>query len=74
MATTWEVTGDTPDQYDFNAGGNPVLGHVITFMTGERNRGSVFVPNDHYSVATVRKLIAAQAAIADGVGNLSGTA
>lgn len=70
---SWEVTGDTPDQYDFAAGGNPVLGHVITFITGERNRGSVFVPNDHYSAANVRKLVAAQAKTADEVGSLSGS-
>lgn len=68
---TWHVTGDTPDQYDFAAGGNPVLGHVITFMTGNNNRGSVFVPNDHYTAAKVKTLIAKQAAIADEVSSLS---
>lgn len=69
---TWQVTGDTPDQYQFDNPGNPVLGHVIAFTTGEGNKGSVFVPNDHYSAAKVKTLVAAQAAIVDEVRNLSG--
>lgn len=72
MAGTWEVTKDTPDQYDFDGAGNPVLGHAIAFKTGAGNRGSVFVPNDHYNAANVRRLVTAQAAIADEVGVLTG--
>lgn len=71
MAGTWRVTGDTPDQYSFDNPGNPVLGHVIAFVTGNNNRGSVFVANDHYSAANVRKLIEAQAVIADEVAGLA---
>lgn len=68
---TWRVTGDQPDQYQFDAPGNPVLGHVISFTTGENNKGSVFVPNDHYNAAHVKTLIAAQAQVADEVASLS---
>lgn len=72
MAGTWSVTGDTPDQYDFNGGGQAVVGHVVSFLTGDGNRGSVFVPNDHYNANAVRDMIAVQAAIADQVAALSG--
>lgn len=71
MTTTWKVTGDTPDTYDFSTGGDPVLGHKITFITGAMNRGSVFVPNDHYNPASIRTLIHAQAVIADEVAGLT---
>lgn len=69
--TSWSVTGDTPDQYEFDGGGNPVVGHVVAFITGEGHRGSVFVPNDHYNVNAVKQLVHAQAAIADSVGGLT---
>lgn len=70
MATTWDVTGDTPETYDFSNNGNPVIGHQITFITGNGNRGSVFVPNDHYNVASVKVMVHAQAVIADEVAAL----
>ena len=71
MATTWKVTGDTPDSYDFSTGGDPVLGHKITFITGNGSRGSVFVPNDHYNPQSIRTLVHAQAVIADEVASLA---
>lgn len=70
MATTWQVTGDTPEVYDTTSAGNPVVGHQITFLTGAGNRGSVFVPNDHYNVRSVKNLVHAQAVIADEVAAL----
>lgn len=69
--TTWTVTQDQPDQYDFSAGGDPVLGHIIRFRTAAGNAGSVFVAEAHYSAANVRKLINAKAVIADEVASLS---
>lgn len=71
MATTWQITGDTPDQYEFDAANNPVTGHRVSFLTGAGRRGSVFVPEDHYNAAAVRQLVAAKAAIADEVGSLT---
>lgn len=68
---TWRVTSDTPDQYQFDTASSPVLGHLITFITGNGNKGSVFVSNDHYSAPKVRQLVEAQAAIADDVASLS---
>lgn len=71
MATTWQITGDLPEQYDFSGNGNPVVGHQISFMTGNQNRGSVFVPNDHYNIKSIRNLVHAQAVIADEVATLT---
>lgn len=71
MATSWKVTGDLPDQYDFDGGGSPVLGHKVSFITGQGNRGSVFVPNDHYNPDAIRVLIHAQAVTADSVASLT---
>lgn len=68
---SWQVTGDTPDQYDFDGAGNPVLGHRVAFITGAGHRGSVFVPQDHYNAQYVRTQIARQAAIADEVAALA---
>jgi hypothetical protein len=70
MAVTWQVTGDTPGQYDMDAAGNPVTGHVIAFTTGAGNRGTVFVPDQHYNAASVKALVAAQAAIVDEISSL----
>lgn len=72
MATTWEVTGDTPGQYDFDGAGNPVVGHLISFTTGEGRTGSVFVPEAHYNPQYVRTQIAAKARVADEIGSLTG--
>lgn len=71
MAVTWQVTGDTPDQYQFDAAGNPTVGHVVAFLTGNGGRGTVFVPEDHYNPDTVRTLIAAKAATVDQIGSLT---
>ncbi len=71
MAATWNVTADTPDQYEFDGAGNPVIGHRVSFITGQGNRGSVFVPQDHYNPAAVRTLIVKAAVIADEVGSLT---
>lgn len=48
-------------------------GHRIGFLTGEGNKGSVFVDDNHYTPAKVRELINAQAVKADTIAGLSGT-
>jgi hypothetical protein len=70
MAATWQVTGQQADQTTFT-GGQPVTGHVVSFITGEGNRDSVFVPDDHYTPAKVKQLIQAQADRVDAVGRLT---
>lgn len=67
---TWEVTGDQSGQFQWDAAGQPVQGHIISFRTGELNTGSVFVPDQYYTPEHVRTLIGPQAAIADEVRNL----
>lgn len=71
MAATWHVTGQAADQYEVDGAGNPVTGYVVSFLTGEGNRGSVFVPKDQYRQATVKTLIQAAANIMDGIGALT---
>ncbi len=67
MATSWHVTADLPGQFDFDAAGNPIDGHRISFMTGEGATGTVFVPEAHYNAASVRALINPKAAEADKI-------
>lgn len=70
MASTWEVTGQEANQTQFNAG-NPVTGHVITFVTGNGWRDTVFIPDAQYAnVAAVKRAIQAAANLADSVGAL----
>jgi hypothetical protein len=71
MSTTWRVTADVPDQYSFDGGGSPVLGHQVSFITGEGNRGTVFVPNDHYNPAAVKVLVNGHAVTVDSVAGLT---
>lgn len=71
MAASWKVTSDTPDQYDFDAAGAPVIGHVIRFQTGTGATGSVFVPEAHYNANSVRALVAGKANTADEIAALS---
>ncbi len=71
MASSWTVTGDAPDQFSPTGTTTPVLGHVIQFITASGNRGSVFVPNDHYNITAIRAAIQPQADLADEVSVLS---
>jgi len=71
MAASWTITGQAPDQFEFDGAGNPVSGYRVSFLTGNGNKGSVFVPEVHYEAATVRRLVAAQANRMDEVGSLS---
>ena len=73
MAVSWTVTGQLADQTDVTTSGQVVTGHIVYFITGEGNRGSVFIPNDHFRPDAVKTLVAAQAKLVDEVGNLSGT-
>jgi hypothetical protein len=71
MATSWRVTADLPGQFDFDAAGNPIAGHQVSFVTGTGATGTVFVPEAHYSPASVRALINAKAATADQIASLT---
>lgn len=71
MAATWHVTGQAADQYEVDGAGNPITGYAVSFITGNGNRGSVFVPKDQYREATVKTLIQAQANTMDAIGGLT---
>lgn len=70
MAVTWTVTGQLDQQYSYDGSGQPVLGHVVSFITGGGERSSVFIPEDKYTVANVTKAIHAKAAIVAAVSHL----
>jgi hypothetical protein len=70
---TWTVTGVLSNQYGSDGSGTPVLGKEISFMTGNGNRDSVFLPNDKVTVAAVRKAIEARAVLIDEVAVQSST-
>lgn len=72
MAASWNITGQNADQFEFDGAGNPVTGYRVNFVTGQGNRGSVFIPADRYhDVAGTRKLIQAQANTMDEVSALT---
>jgi hypothetical protein len=71
--TTYTVTSQQPDQYDFTNPGNPVLGTIVYFTTGEGNTGTVFVPAARYKVDVVRTMVAHAAKLLDQVGSIAGT-
>lgn len=70
MASTWTVTGDLPDQFSTTGASTPVIGHVISFITGEGHRGSIFVSNDQYTTAAVKPALQAQANTVDAINSL----
>lgn len=70
MAVSWTVTGQLDSQYSADGTGTPVLGHTILFITGNGDRGSVWVSNDHYNEKTVAAAIKAKAEVIDAVAKL----
>jgi hypothetical protein len=74
MATgSYTVTSQAVDQYDFSAPGNPVLGTVVYFVTGNGHQGSVFVPQARYTINNVKTLVEGAAKSLDAVGSITGT-
>lgn len=71
MASGWTITGDLPDQYSTAISATPVIGHVIQFQTASGNRGTVFIPDDHYTVAAVRSAVQVKADLTDEISKLA---
>lgn len=68
---SWEVTGQQ-ETMDQGPGGSYVQGTKVTFRTASGAVGSVFVPQDQYTVDQVRRLVAERAATMDAVHGLRG--
>lgn len=68
-SSTWTVDSQT-EQVQGGAQGI-VRGVLISFTTGQQNKGTVFLADDRYSVAAARDAIAARAALLDSVSQLS---
>jgi hypothetical protein len=71
--TTYTVTRQTPDTYDFTVPGDPVLGTTVYFRTGGGNDGSVFIPANLYNGTHVRAAVAAKARLIDDISGITGT-
>lgn len=71
MASTWQVTSQTPDQVI--RGGIPVDGYDITVTLGDNEQVSVEVDLGQYAdLATLKHIIQAAVDLHDSVAALSG--
>lgn len=70
MADNWHVTGQ--QQTQGYVAGRYVRGIEVAFTTRAGHSGTVFIPGDQYSPENVSVAVAAQAALMDAVGQLSG--
>lgn len=72
MANTgWTVTSQSSDQVQVTPAGQAITGVIVYFTSSEGNHGSVFVPDNHYNAATVRKMVQARANLLDEIGSLA---
>lgn len=69
--TGWQITSQLSDQFENTAAGQTVLGVRVYFITGNGNEGSVFVPQNLYTVRNVQERVRAQAQLLDDIGALT---
>lgn len=69
--TGWQITSQLSDQFENTAAGQTVLGVRVYFITGNGNEGSVFVPQNLYTVRNVQERVRAQAQLLDDIGALA---
>lgn len=67
----WKITDQVTDQVQNTRAGATVTGVQVYFITGDGNEGSVFVMDQHYNAANVRKAVQAKANLIDEVGALA---
>lgn len=72
MAGNWQVTGQVTDQVKVTDAGQTIEGVQVYFITGEGVRASVFIPDDQYNEASVKRAIEARARQVDNVSKLTG--
>lgn len=68
--TGWAVTDQAADQIVTTQAGDVVSGTYVYFATQQGNKGSVFVPDQHYTRDNVHKSVSARARLMDEIGNL----
>ncbi len=71
MAATWTVTGDLPNQFSTTGSATPVLGHTISFITGNGHQGTIFVSDDQYTTAIVKAALQTKANLVDAINALT---
>lgn len=67
----WKITDQVTDQVKNTRAGATITGVDVYFITGDGNEGSVFVMDQHYTPANVRKAVQAKANLIDEVGQLA---
>lgn len=67
----WAVTDQATDQVINTTDGRTITGTYVYFVTGNGNRASVFVPDDHYNAKNVHGMVEARATVVDEVGALA---
>lgn len=67
----YQVTSQASGQVQVTQAGQVVTGVQVYFTTGDGNTDSVFVPDEHYNVDNVRKMVTARATLVDTIGGLS---
>lgn len=72
FSVAWKVTGQVPNAPGVDANGKATRGVEVSYLTDSGQSGTVFVPNASYNVDTVRQMIVAHSAVADGIAGLSG--
>lgn len=61
MQPTWKITGQTPG-FDTTPGSGLTKGVTVSFTVNGTIQGSVFVPENQFTVEYVRSEVAAEAA------------
>lgn len=70
--TSWEVTGQVPDQIETAQDGTTVTGVVVRFRTGIGEQATVFIDNKLYGdPAVVKAAIQRKAEMVDQVRQLT---
>ena len=67
----WKITDQVTDQVQNTRAGATITGVQVYFVTGDGNEASVFIMDQHYTPANVRKAVQAKANLVDDVGALS---
>ena len=67
----WAVTSQAPDQVIVSDSGQVQTGTQVYFATENGNTGSVFVPDQHYTVKKVHASIGIRAKVIDEIGSLT---
>jgi hypothetical protein len=70
-APAWTIIGQA-EEFRQNKAGAFVSGVTVTFTTAGGQQGSVFLPNEEYTEANVKKAVGDRASVMANVAGLTG--